>query len=104
MQHHHDVGPLAQGLGIAGLLVAAVAAVLRMLEGQDAEAAGLGHGAVVARVVDQQHLVDHVARDVAIRLLQGLGRAEGGQHHHDLLSVKHDRFYLRGRLRTRGGR
>ena len=60
--------PRAQRLGVAGLLVAAVAAVLRVDDVVEPELARDLHGVVAARVVDD----DDVVHDAAVDLGDGL--------------------------------
>ena len=51
--------------------------------------AGQGDGAVGAGVVDQDHVVHDLQRDLLVGLPEGLFRPIGGQDHGDLLAVEH---------------
>ena len=92
VQHHDDVGPLFQRERIAGLLVAAIAAVGRMTVGADAEPFGDRDGGVVAGVVNQQYAIDDIVRDRRMAGSQGLFRMVRGHHDDDFLTVQHARF------------
>ena len=63
MQHDHDLGAALKRLEVARLLVAAVADVVRVPDHVDAELAGDLERLVGGAVVDEDHLVDAVARD-----------------------------------------
>ena len=70
-------------------LVAAIPEVLLVNEGVDPQAAGDGDGGIAAGIVNQKHLVDDVARDLAIRLLERAFGLECRQDHNDFLAVQH---------------
>src|SRR4029453_7955099 len=57
---------LGQGGVVAGLLVAAVAQVLPVDDHLEVQQLGHGHGVVAGEVVDQDDVVDHARRDVAV--------------------------------------
>ena len=96
MQHHDDVGAEAQRLGVAGLLVAAVAAVALVHERVQAEPPGDLDGVVVARVVGDHDRVHEVQRDLAVGLLDRARGVVGRHHDDDLLAVEHGRLLNRG--------
>ncbi|MFO1415223.1 MAG: hypothetical protein U1F10_15230 [Burkholderiales bacterium] len=92
VHHHDDIRAGAQRLAVAGLLVGAVARVDRVADRVEAEALGDGEGGVVARIVDQHHVVDHVAGNRAIARRQRALGTIGGHDDDDALSVDHDGF------------
>ena len=72
MDHHHDVSVhLLHRRAVAGLLIAAVAAVLRMDDDAHRQLPRQLDRAIARAVVDQQDLVDPILRDVVERRLQG---------------------------------
>jgi len=73
-----------QGGVVAGLLVAAVAEVLAVDDDLQVEQLGNGDGVVAGEVVDQDHVVDHTRRDVAVGADQRPGGVVGGHDHDDL--------------------
>jgi hypothetical protein len=83
MKHDHDVGARLERSVIAGLLVAAVAAVLAMDDHLEAEPPGNLHGLVARDIVDEDHPVDDVVGHVRVRPLEGEGRVVGGHDDHD---------------------
>ena len=85
VDHHDDVGPVLQGVAVAGLLVAAVAAVLRVLNDRQAHLAGDLDGAVRAAVVHQEDLVDRPDGNVGEGGGQGALGVVGRQHGDDLV-------------------
>ena len=89
MEHDDDVAPQRERLAIAGLLVGAVAKVLAMAKGLDPQLPRQGDGAVGAGVVDQDHVVDDIPRDLLPGLLQRLFRLVGGKDHGNRLAVEH---------------
>ena len=72
-----------------------------MAEGADSELAGQGDGAVGAGVVDQDHVVNDVVRDLVASLFQRLFRLIGGKNYGDFLAIEHR--YQRGCFRCWGG-
>ena len=83
------LGVAAQRLGVAGLLVAAVAVVAVVGDGVDAELRRHRQCLVGAGVVDQQQVVDDVSRDLADGPFEGPGGVVGRQHDADPLAVDH---------------
>ena len=81
MDHDDDVGPAVEGFAVARLLIAAVAAVLRMDDHGQAHLAGHLDGAVLAAVVHQDDLIDaarrHVGQRRGQRALGVVGRHDG---------------------------
>src|SRR5690606_11534086 len=88
-----DLLPPAERFPIAGLLIAAVAAIAVMEEGLDPQAARHFHGRIGALVVDQDHTVDDVVR----QLLVGSFERHGGVvcRHHDADAVALDHLVSR---------
>jgi len=60
MDHHDHVGSARQRLGVAGLLVAAIAQVLFVNRDREAETPRYGDGAVGALIVNQDTFVHGV--------------------------------------------
>ena len=91
VHHHHDVGAVVERELVAGLLVAAVAAVLRMhVHDHAVEPARQLHGVVLAGIVDDDHQVDHVVgHDLAPGFLEGVLGVVGRHHHDDLGLFEH---------------
>jgi len=89
VDHHHDVGALRQGNGVAGLLVGSVAAVPGMDDRVDAEALRDRRSAVGAGVVDQDDIVDDFMRNFRISTLKRLAGILGGKHHCDFQAIDH---------------
>jgi len=87
VHHHHDVGTLLESVAVTGLLVAAVAFVLRVDDDRQAHLAGYLHGAILAAVVDQQDLVNAAFREVGQCGGQRTLRVVGGQHGHYLVQA-----------------
>jgi len=85
--HDDDVGVEPERLGVAGLLVAAVPEVGGVDERAQPERAGGRGGAVVAGVVDQEHVVHDVRRQVRDRLPERPRGVAGRQDHHHLPAV-----------------
>ena len=81
MDHDDDVGPAFQGVAVARLLIAAVAAVLRVDDDRQAHLAGHLDGAVLAAVVHEDDLIDaaggHVGQRGGQRALGVVGRHDG---------------------------
>ena len=70
-QHH--IKAAIDGVKIAHLLVSAIAAVLTMDDDVEAEPLRDLHRLVARHVVDEDHVVDQLVRDVRIRPLEGAG-------------------------------
>ena len=83
VEHDHDVGARLQRRVVAGLLVAAVAAVLAVDDDLESEPLGDLHGLVARHVVDEDHPVDDVVGHVRVGPLQGEGRVVGGHDDHE---------------------
>jgi len=60
MQHHHDVRAQPKRLLVTGLVVGAVPEVPRVDEGGESETPGHVNRAILARVVDQEDIIDNV--------------------------------------------
>ncbi len=86
MEHDHDVGPRFERRVVAGLLVAAVAAVLAVDDHLEAEPPGDLHGLVARDVVDEDHPIHEVVGHVRVRALEGERRVIGGHDDHDAAS------------------
>ena len=90
VQHHHDVPAQLQGLVVAALLVAAIAAVLPMHHNvPDADPFGFFHGGIGTVIVHEHHFIHDVERDFVVGLLQGVLGLVGGQHHDHFLPLVH---------------
>jgi len=89
VDHDDDVGVAGEGLGVAGLLVGAVAAVGGVDGGVEAEIEGEGDGAVGAAVIDEDDVVDEGGQ-----LADGGFESEGGvigrQDDRDTFAVDHE--------------
>ena len=95
MEHHDDVRPDLERLVVAGLLVAAVAFVLIVLDDIfDAQLLGHLDRVVAAAVVDQDDVVDDVERDLVVSLFQRLLRVVGGKDDGYFQVLYHDVFLL----------
>src|SRR5262249_37874477 len=64
VDHHYDVSPPGEGFAVAGLLVAAVASVLGVDDHRQSHRAGYLDGAVLAAVINEDHLIHRAGRDV----------------------------------------
>ena len=83
VQHDHDIRVTAQCLNVAALLVTAVPLVLHVDHHVQTKLSGNLDRVVLADVIDQDNLIHHFMWDVAVRLLQCLGRVVGRHHHHN---------------------
>jgi len=90
VNHDNDVRAQIQGRPVTALLVPAVPQVFLMDDGFDSDALGDFRCAVVAGVVDQNHVIDDLKWDLAVGLLECILRVEGGHHHDDFFAVHHD--------------
>ena len=99
VQHHNDRGPVAQRLHVAGLLVAAVAHVVRVADRFQLELPRALDGVVAAVVVHHDDLVAVARGDRAEGLLERARRVVGGHHDHDLLRPGSGERNRRGGLR-----
>jgi hypothetical protein len=89
MQHHDDIGPSCQRCRVAGLLVGAIAAVPIMADRWNTEFLGQLDRVVVARVVDQNDIVDDFVRNFVKGSLEPLRGVVCGQHYRDLPICQH---------------
>src|SRR4030067_2957868 len=90
VDHHDDVRPELQGLGVAGLLVAAVALVLLVdYDVLYAELPANFHRIVRAAVVHKHDLIDNIKGDIIVGHDEGLLGMVGGHYDDDLFSVQH---------------
>jgi hypothetical protein len=89
MDHDHDIGAELHGLDIAGFLVPAVAPVPVVDEDAEAELPGEGDGAVPARIVDEDDVIDPFPGDVVERPFERLLGVIGGHDDDDLLRTFH---------------
>jgi len=87
--HDHDVGFGVQGLGVAGLLVAAVAHVALVQKTANPQPPGHLQSLVMGGVVHQQDLVHYVRGDILIGALQGSSGVIGGHDYQDSFSQQH---------------
>jgi hypothetical protein len=76
---------------VAGLLIAAVAAIALMHQHLETKVASDGDGIVAAAVIDQDDVID-AFRDLCHRLPQSPSSVIGGQHHHHRFAFNHPRF------------
>ena len=89
MDHDHDLAAhLVHGRPIAGLLVAAVAAILLMNDDTHRQLARQLDGPVARAVIDEEDLVDPVLGDVVERGLERLFRVVRRKHGHDFLFMQ----------------
>src|SRR5262249_47996841 len=79
VQHENDVCAVGEGGVVAGLLVSAVAAVLLVNDGGQAEFAGDIDGVIAASVIDEDDFVDAIARQIIDGGLQGRFGVVSGQ-------------------------
>jgi len=98
MDHDDDIRAATEGLAVTGLLVTAVAEILSMHEGDQAELAGEFGGAVLTAVINQDDLIDKFGGQIAVGSFEGLGRIIGGHDHYDFFAVQHT-VKLRPRIR-----
>src|SRR6266851_7228347 len=89
VDHHHDVRPAPQRLGVAGLLVPAVAAVLLVHHHVQAQLARHAHRLVIRLVVDEDDVVGHGAVDLRDRAAQCLLGVVRRHHHADPPATDH---------------
>ena len=83
MEHDDDVGVRREGRVVAGLLVAAIAAVLAVDDDVEPELPGDVDRLVPRDVVDEDDPVDEVVRDVGVGPLERPGRVVGGHDDDD---------------------
>src|SRR5258708_25245107 len=94
MNHDHDIGVPAQRFTITGLLVAPVTHVLFVDERHHAQLRRDLGRVVAAAVVDQNDFVHKITGNVAVSLLQSLGRVISRHDDYEFLAVQHnDRKY-----------
>jgi hypothetical protein len=86
VEHHYHVGAALERLGIAGFLIAAVAAILRMHVHGQAQAPR-HFGRIVARVIVHQDALIHDFGQLADGGFEGLSRVVSRQNDDDALSV-----------------
>ena len=91
MKHDYHVSSGGEGEAVAGFLVTAVTAVLRVNFNPHAiERPGNGGRLVTTGVIDQDDFIYDVVRNhFIVGLAQGPGRIVGGHHHDDFLSLLH---------------
>src|SRR2546430_12269302 len=82
MEHDDDVSAHREGLGVAGLLVAAVSEVALVANHVDSQGGGDANRGVSAGVVDEEYAVSVALQNFSHDLDQRLGRAIGGKHDH----------------------
>ena len=92
MDHDDDVRAALERDRVAGLLVAAVAKVAVVLDVMEAELARERDGLVLARVVDEDDLVDDLVRELVVGALEGPRRVVRGHDDHELPAVDHGRM------------
>jgi glyoxylase-like metal-dependent hydrolase (beta-lactamase superfamily II) len=90
MDHDNDVRPEFQGRPVTALLVPAISQVFLVDDGFDSDAKGDFRRAVVAGVIDENHVIDDLERDLAVGLLERIFRVVGGHHHDDHFTVHHN--------------
>ena len=90
VHHDHDVGPGAQRLRVARLLVRAITVVLVMDEDLEAELPGDLEGGVGGAVVHEDHEADGVLRQFLVCQAERPPRVVGGHHDDDLRLRLHD--------------
>ena len=100
VEHHHDVRVVLEGLQVAGLLVAAVADLVRMPDDLDGQLARQLDRLVGGRVVDQDDLGDLVERDLGDGLAQRRGRLACRHHDDDLRRRREPRRPCGGRTQS----
>ena len=88
VNHDHNVGAPLQGSGVARLLVPAIAAVLRVDDGVQAETPGHLRGSIRGTVVHYDDFVDHV-RDLGRGAFESLLGVVCRHDDNDSLSVDH---------------
>lgn len=90
MQHHHHVGAEFEGFVVAGFLVAAIAFVGLMPDNVPYAQVLCDLDSLVGRVVvNQNHLVHDVTRNLIVCLLQRPCRVIGREHHAYLTVFQH---------------
>ena len=89
MDHDNDVRPEIQGRPVTALLVPAVPQVFLVDDGFDSDAHSDFRRAVVAGVVDENHVIDDLERNLGVGLLERILSVIGGHHHDDFFTVQH---------------
>ena len=69
MEHHHHIGPILQGLEVAGLLVPAVATILDVDDSPQAQLAEIVTVHQRSRR-HKDHPIDHARRDIVVGALE----------------------------------
>ena len=99
VQHHHHVRAPAQSFAVAGLLIAPVTEVSFVHVRRQTQLTRQLHGAVTAVVVNHQHLINNVTRQLGASARQGPRGVVRGHYHKDAHAVQHGFFSsLPGRL------
>ena len=98
MNHHDDVGAGLERRPVAGLLVAPVAPVDLVAERSQSELIGCRDRVIAAGVVDQDHLID----DLAVELADGAPERRFGvvrrEHYDNSLASEHSAMIIRALL------
>ena len=89
VEHDDDIRSVREGGVVAGFLVAAVSAILRMDDGRDPELPRDLRRLVPAAVINQDHLIYDVMGNVAEGILQRFLCIVGGHDHDDFSLLKH---------------
>ena len=89
VDHHHDIAARPERLGVAGLLVGAVAVVPVVDEDLQAQLARDLERGVRGSVVHEDHEVHRVLGQFLIRHAEGPPRIVGGHDHDDLGGGRH---------------
>ena len=89
VEHDDDVGSTGEGDGVAGFLVAAVATVFLVLDGDESEFAGESGGVVLAGVVGEDDVVDDFVGHFVEGLPEGFGGVVGRHYDGDSFSIQH---------------
>src|ERR1700678_4271858 len=89
MHHDHDIRAARECLAIARLLVAAVAQILVMNEGDQAQFQREFGGAVLTAVINKDDLIDELVRQIAVGSFQSLRRVVRRHYDYNFLAVQH---------------
>ena len=89
MEHDHNIGVRFQCSPVAGLLISAVAEILRVDQSRNAELFCDGNSVIVACVINQNDAVDNVSGNFSKNPFKRASRSVSGQNYDDPAAVQH---------------